>query len=296
MSLPNQLFTPSFRHQKLHWFFAFIVGIMVYVATFATAAEASLSAITFTWNQGMENHLTIEIPAVDDESSSNQNDRIKQVTAILRAIPGIDQVKRLPEDESLKLLKPWIGEEALKSLPLPTLLDVTRDETSTLTASDIEERLRNTISDVTVDDHAVWLQDLAHLIRGLAIMGGLMILLTAVTLVIAVSLMCRAIMATERETIVLLHIMGAEDADIAKHFEQQARRLSWPSSFIGFGLAIVSAALLLFFLRHFADPTALAPLQWVGLGAMVLLVPFVAVGIASMSARIAALKLLYAEP
>lgn len=296
MSLPQQLFTPSFRHQKLNLFFAFIVGIMVYVATFAAAAEASLSAITFTWNQGMENHLTVEVPAMDDESSSSQSDRVKQVTSILRAIPGLGQIKRLPEDESIKLLKPWIGEEALKNLPLPTLLDVVRDENSTLTASDIEERLKNTISDVKVDDHAAWLQDLAHLVRGLAIMGALMILLTAVTLIIAVSLMCRAIMATERETIVLLHIMGAEDADIARHFEQQARRLSWPSSFAGFALAIASAALLIFFLRHFADPTALAPLQWIGLGAMVLLVPFVAVGIASFSARLAALKLLHAEP
>jgi cell division transport system permease protein len=297
MSLPNQIFEPAFRHQRLSLFFAAIVGIMVYLATFAMAAEATLSAITFTWDKGMESRMTVEIPVLDDEASTPQAERVRQAISVLRAMPDVIAVTPVSDDAATALLKPWIAQpELLKSLPIPALIDIERKTGSTLTASNVEDQLRPTIRDAHVDDHATWLADISHIVQGLSLLAVVMVLLTGATLVVAVSLICRAIMATERETLSLLHILGAEDNDIARHFQFHARRLSLPASFIGFALAMLSAGVILFFLRHFADPMLLQPLHWIGLGFLTLLVPLLAVWIAAQSARFSTLKILHAMP
>ena len=297
MSIPTKLFAPSFRHQKLGWFLAIMVGIMVYVATFAMSAEATLSAITFTWDRGMQSRMTIEIPATDDESSTPQTDRVAQVMNVLHAMPQVAVALPLPDDEAIRLLKPWINQpELLKALPVPILIDVERREDSTLSAEDLRQQLKSIVKDIRVDDHTSWLSDLNHLVRGLTVIAGLVILLTGITLVIAVSLICHAIMATEQDTMSLLHVLGASDSDIAHHFQKHTQRLSTPASLAGFGLAMISTALLLFFLRHLADPSMLEWSHWMVLGLMTLLVPVLAIFIATTAARVSVLKLLNSMP
>lgn len=297
MALPYSLFSPAFRYQHLRWFFVALVGIMVYVATFATAAEATLSAITLTWDMSAQSRLTVEIPAVSDEATMSQDERMHQTLALLRPMPDILSVTPLPEDEAARLLKPWINQpELLKSLTLPLLIDVERKPGSNLSAAAIQDKLKTVGDDIHVDDHAAWLKDMEHLVHGLAFMAGLIILLTALTLIMAVSLICRAIMATERETISLLHTIGAEDEVIAKNFQSHAQHLAGRAAWVGFGLALISAGILLFFLRHFADASLLQPLHWFGLAVSILIVPLAAIWMAALSARLSALKLLQVMP
>ena len=291
------LFAPSFRHQKLGWLFIAIVVIMVYIATFAMAAEASLSSVSLSRNQGLANHLTVEIPAVEDEASIPQADRVKQAVAVLRATPDITDVRAIPEDETMKLLQPWINEpELLKKLPLPALIDVERRSGSNLSASDLEDRMRATVSDARVDDHAAWLADLAHLVGSLSVLAGFMIALTGLALMISIALICRAVMATERDTIELLHVMGAPDGTIAHHFQSHAKRLAWPAAVTGFLLAAFSLGFLLFFIRHVADLSDLQITRWIELAVLVVIVPLAAVFAASFSARFSVVRQLQSLP
>jgi cell division transport system permease protein len=291
------LFAPSFRHQKLGWLFIAIVVIMVYIATFAMAAEAALSSISLSRNQGLVNHLTVEIPAVEDESSVPQAERVKQAVAVLRATPDITDVRPVPEEETMRLLEPWISQpDLLKKLPLPALIDVERRDGGNLTSSALEDRLRATVSDARVDDHAMWLADLAHLVGSLSALAGFMIVLTGLALMIAIALICRAVMATERDTVELLHVMGAADGNIARHFQSHAWRLAWPGALAGFLLAVLNLVLLLFFIRHVVDLSTLQVARWAELTVLVILVPFAAVIAASLSARLSVLRLLRSFP
>ncbi|MDX2027864.1 MAG: FtsX-like permease family protein [Alphaproteobacteria bacterium] len=297
MALPNHIFAPAFRHRGLGWFLALLVGIMVYLASFAMAAEAGLSVMTFRWDRNMSSRLTVEIPPADDESSTPQSERVKQVLEKLRGMPDIKKVVPLPDSETAELLKPWIRQsDLLKSLPLPTLIDIELRGGASLDAADIHSKLRTAVKDVSVNDHAAWLDDLAHLARGIAAMAALTIFLTCTALVMTISLVCRAIMATERETISLLHTLGAEDDHIARHFQLHAGRQSIPASFAGFTLAVLSAGVLFFFLRNFADPLSLTTIHWIGLGLAVLAIPLGAIGIAALTARLSALQLLRSMP
>ena len=286
MSLPPHIFTPAMRQQRLGWFFAVLVGIMVYLATFAMAAEATLSALTFTWDSGMERRLTVEIPAVAPEADMPQAERKKLVLSILHAMPDVTRVEPLSDDDTARLLSPWLTDEKLvKSLPVPILIDLDRTDVSALSAEDVQDRLRTVVKDVRVEDQAAWLGDVRNLIHGLAGFGGMMIVLTGLTLVIAVNLICRAIMSAEHDTIALLHIMGAEDEALAGLFQAHTLRLSAPAAVVGFVLALSSAAMLFFAMRHVADLSLLRFYHWVGLGFLALSIPLGAVYVAAWSAR-----------
>jgi cell division transport system permease protein len=291
------LFSPSFRHQKLGWLFVAIVVIMVYLATFAMAAEAALSSISLSRNQGIADHLTVEIPAVEDEAAIPQAERVKQAVAVLRATPDVANVREVPEQETEHLLEPWISQpELLKKLPLPSLIDVQRRTGASLSASALEDRLRATIADARVDDHAAWLADLTHLVGSLSALAVFMIGLTGVALMIAIGLICRAVMATERDTVELLHIIGAPDANIAKHFQSHAWRLAWPAAVAGFLLAVLNLGLLLFFIRHVVDLASLQLTRWMQITILVIVVPLTAVGAAALSARYSVIRLLRSLP
>jgi cell division transport system permease protein len=297
MSLPRHLFTPAFRHQHLGRSFAAIVCIMVFIATFATSAEAVLLSLGYTWGQTMESRITVEIPSVGEESAIPQVERVKQATAILRATPGVGFVMPLSDEEVARLLQPWFSQpELLKALPLPTLIDVERKEGAAVTAGQIQDSVRSAVSDARVDDHGAWTQDVWRLVDGLSILGGVTIALTGITLIIAVGLICRAVMAAEQETISLLHNLGADDNDIARHFQAQARRISWRAAAGGFGAAVLATALLVFVTRHVADLSILTARHWIVLVAAALFVPLGATYIATATARVSVLRLIRTFP
>jgi cell division transport system permease protein len=234
---------------------------------------------------------------LDDEAAIPQAERIKQEVSVLKATPDIIDVRPVPEEETTKLLEPWISEpDLLKKLPLPALIDIERRDGSNVTASELEDRLRATINDARVDDHAAWLADIAHLVGSLSVMAIFMIVLTGGALMISIALICRAVMATERDTVELLHIMGAPDRNIASHFQNHAWRLAWPAALAGFGLAVFSLALLLFFIRHVADLSGMQFARWLELALLVIAVPMAAVLAASFSAKISVVRLLRSLP
>ena len=182
-------------------------------------------------------------------------------------MPEVANVQVLSDAQTHELLKPWINQaELLKSLPVPTLIDIDRKAGVSLSAQDLRDRLKPVANTIQVDDHAVWLADLVRVVRGLMIIAGIVIALTLVAVVFAVSLLCRVVVATEHETIALLHVMGAEDDDVARHFQYHAGRLSLPAALCGYAFGIVSAGALVFFLHNFADTSFLAWQHWTILG------------------------------
>ncbi|MBV8061423.1 MAG: hypothetical protein JO126_00395 [Alphaproteobacteria bacterium] len=297
MALPHKLFIHSFRKRRLGWFFAALVLMMVYLATFVTAAEVTLSAVTLSWDSGVQSRLTVEIPAIEDESATPQTERAQQALAILHAMPSVAHVSMVSEQETLGLIKPWINQpDLLKALPVPILIDIERKAGATLTAEDVRQALKSALHDVRVDDHANWLSDLGSFVNGLTLLGLFLILLTALTLMICITLLCRSVMATERATIDLLHFLGADDRDIAAHFQRLTISLSWLPALTGFGGAVVSAMGLLYYIRNFADTALLSTSHWAYIGATVLAVPLTAVVIASYAARLSVLSTLRSAP
>lgn len=297
MSLPRHLFTPAFRHQHLGRSLAAIVGIMVFIASFAMAAEAVLLTASYLWGRTMEDRLTVEIPVIEDKQDISHQTRVDQALAVLRAMPEVDLALALSENEVERLLKPWFeNTELLKALPLPTLIDVERKPTTELTPEKVRTALQDVVADARVNDHGSWTKDIWKLVHGLTLLGGLTIALTAIALIIAVNLICRTVIATERETISLLHLMGAENADIARHFQSQTAGIAGRASAVGF-LSAVGIILVLYYLtRDLADLSSLDLSHWAGVAAFSLAIPFSATAIATVAARFSVMRLIKTFP
>jgi cell division transport system permease protein len=111
-----------------------------------------------------------------------------------------------------------------------------------------------------------------------------------------VSFFCRAVMSSESSTVTLLHVMGADDDDIARHFEILARRMATVPALSGFLAAACVTILLAFALQRFS---ILGPLDITGsflLGIGVVLVPCLAILIAAATARYSVMAHLRSMP
>ncbi|MDD3029093.1 MAG: hypothetical protein PHS57_02260 [Alphaproteobacteria bacterium] len=297
MSLPRHLFSSAFRHHHLGRSFAVIVGIMVFIATFATVAEVLLVTTSYIWGRSVETRLTVEIPDLGDEASLSQAERLAQALAVLKALPNVKSVTPLQTDDVEKLLSPWFNKpEVLHTLPLPALIDVEQKANGRLNVHQVEDALRAVIPDAKVNDHGTWTQDIWRLVHGLAVLGGATILLTGLTLVIAVSLICRAVIAAEYETIALLHLMGAEQTDIAQHFQKLATDIALRAAAIGFALALGVTLLLFSSAKGFADFSSLQWFHWFGVGLIAFAVPLCATAIASLAARYSVMRQIQSFP
>ena len=297
MPLPRTLFAPVFRHQHLGRSFVAIVGIMVFIASFATAAESALLTQGYLWGRSVETRITVEIPSAGDEAAMPQAERVKQAIAVLRGLPDVGLVMPLSDEEVARLLQPWFEQpELLKALPLPTLIDIERKPGTHLTAAKIQDALKGAVADAHVDDHGAWTQDVWRLVNGLSLLGGVMIALMAIALMVTVSLICRAVVASEHETISLLHLLGANDTDIARHFQMQAQRLSLRAAGAGFAAAGVVAGILMLVAHPVADLSTMHLGHWIQLVVSVFLIPVGAILLSSVTVRYAVMRLIKAFP
>ena len=291
--LPGNIFSPTFKKQRLGWLFTAIMTIMVYLATLAMALQATISSTSMGWDQKQQGRFTIEFPQQGEENITLLEGQIKLTLTALASMEEIQEAARLPDSEIAHLLQRWIADpEMVKALPLPTLIDVQVKPDKNISADLIRQRLSSITPNVRVNDHADWLMQMHNIMLALALLGWILLTLTAVALIIAINLICRAVMAVEQKTIELMHVMGATDKTIADTFAQHTYNLSWPAAVLGFALAVFTAGSLSLMMHYFTATGSASLTTWIVPGLMLIAVPCLAVIGSVITARLAALSLL----
>ena len=256
------------------------VGLLVFLATLAFAVGMFLSTAGETWRQNVSGTLTIQIPAGE---RAVQAERVDSVIQLLRKTPGIVFVRPIPDAEIAALLEPWLGKQVLGlELPMPDLIDATVGPDAQLDLASLSTSLSQVVPGAVVDDHAVWLRrltDFAAIAQTISFAVMIVILISAVATVIFTT---RTGLAIHSDVVEVLHLIGAQDAYIARQFQSYTLRLAAAGAAIGFalGAAVVWSA------QNFGakmsggllPELALEPLQWAALAALpvaaVLLVVF----------------------
>jgi cell division transport system permease protein len=293
ITLPDNLFSPTFKQQKLGLLFAAIMAIMVYLATLAMALQVGIASTSLSWDQSQQGRLTVEVSPPPEGSVLPQADKIKPIMAAIKSMSEVESIRLLPEDEVMKLLQPWFKDvNLLKTMPLPNLIDIQLKSAGSLTPKELQHRLASIETGLRVDDHADWMEQLHRIVHALTALGWLLIALTGVALVIAISLICRTALAVEQRTIDLLHIMGATDRIIADTFARHTQSLSWPAALVGFFLALGTVGGLSFLLKAFVVTGQGGIMSWLFPSTVLLIVPCLAILGAVITARIAVLTLL----
>lgn len=267
-----------------------VIAIMMFLTVLAAAAGLGLAGAATRLADQIGGRITIQIV------EANPQARQVQATAAAEAaarIPGVAGVRIVPDAEIAALLEPWIGAGGIEAdLPVPALIDVdlTGEGRGQL------ERLREAVTAAApaarVDDNAQWLAPLAALIGALKwLAAGLVLLMvgaTAATVVLA----ARAALDTHRETIEILHLMGATDVQVARLFQRRIALDALFGGLIGFILAgIVLIALGNRVAALGSELLGSAAISAAGWGVLIVL-PLFGVGLAMLVARVTILRAL----
>ncbi len=215
-------------------------GAMAFLVVFALALSFAADRLAARWTSALEGTATIRISAPQDQMKV----QVERALAILSATQGVETARALSIDEQQTLLEPWFGPDIpLADLPIPRLIEIT--ETSDgFDAQGLRLRLSAEAPGAILDDHMRWRKPLVQAARRLTILGGLSILVIALTSGAMVMLAARAALAANAQVISVLRLIGAKDSYIVAAF---VRRFS-VRAFLGAVLGVILGGIAVMFL------------------------------------------------
>ena len=289
MALLSRRTDLPFERDDSSRYLPWLTAFMVFLASLTLAGVFALSDLASTWDRGLSETLTVQLPAGGDERTDER--RAAAAIKILEATEGIEEVTLVPPGQVRELLKPWLGAAAdADRLPLPQIIDVeiNRDDMPALAA--LTERLRRAVPGAAIDDHGAWMSGFLRALRSTEAVAVLIFLLVGAATVGTIVFTTRAGLGVHREVIEVMHLIGAHDRYIAAQFAVRSMMLGLRGAAMG----IVSAAMVLIGLGVFVEFGGFGVLPGIDLGlgawiAVALLLPATGL-LAWLTARITVLR------
>jgi cell division transport system permease protein len=211
-----------------------LVAAMALLAALALAGSRGAAELAERWRAGAAAAVTVQVPAGDPE-------RLDRAVSILRGMPEVAEARPMDPARLKELLRPWLGETP--ALPMPGVIEL---RLATLEADPalIADRLAQAVPGAVADAHGVWVARLAALagaVRGVAL--AVLALVAAVAAAV-VAVATRSGLAVRRDSVLILHGLGATDSDIAGRFARRAAALAAGGALAGAALAVPALAAL----------------------------------------------------
>jgi cell division transport system permease protein len=212
-----------------------VIAVMVFLAGLAMLVALGLQMTARTWHQGLAQSLTVQVINADRTARDKE---VAAALAELRKTPGVASAEEETGEEVAALLEPWLGKGNVgPDLPIPALIDVRVADGHKVDAAALGAALAKVAPSARVDAHERWLADLLVLMRIVQWVGGVIVALVGLATVAIIIFATRAGLATHRETVEIVHMMGAKDSTIAGAFQ-------WRFLWVGVKGAIIGLAAL----------------------------------------------------
>lgn len=282
-------------------FLVVLVGLMAFLSTIVLSFSFSLNQVMDGWSQGLENKVTIEIPAKTDSHDLRGAPEIARLqSAILDKLSPSDSIKTIEpvSDETLhNLVQSWLGQSSFfDELPMPALISVELYESSPSVVNALTQVVKGVDTHALIDTHESWLDDLYRLTGSLQAAILVIVLVIGLTTVAAIAGAMKSQIEIHRDDVELLHLMGAQDNYITRQFIRHAGILSLSGAFGGVVAAVVILGLIGLFFRaqaySFMPTFSIDPAHGLVLG----LTPLVICIISAISARFTVLRVLQRMP
>ncbi|MDR3526541.1 MAG: hypothetical protein P4L57_04610 [Rhizomicrobium sp.] len=275
-----------------------VIAVMAFLAALALGASLIANRAAEGWSQGLSSKITVQVLPPDTGPARETLAReTEAVLAVLHDTPGIAHAAPLSEAEQAKLVRPWIGAEALVGdLPLPQLIDADIAPGAEVDVKALAAQLKVAAPHAIVDDHSHWIGRLHDLASTLVWSAYGILFLIAVATAATVAFATRAGLEAHSDMVALLHQMGAHSRFVARAFEWHYFRATLAAA----GAGAVFAGLLFatagglekvgYEAVPFLPPVSLQPVELLWL----LAVPAAAGLIALLTARLSVLAALRA--
>lgn len=253
--------TQEAGRQYLPW----IIGLLILLLLLVFSCASSIGGTLLRWQGGLNNKITIEIPFSETSFSSGQKQEpagrvptemarlstpVQQVLSFVRNVPGILRAEVVDGEHLLALLQPWVGQtELLKDLQMPVLIDLDVDPNVTIDYENIKQYLKSISGGIRFEAHTRWQRMLTVLGQAIKTLSYAIVGFILGTIFIVISLITKSSLATHKENIDILRLMGARNAYLASQFQSQAFKACFQGGLIG----ILFALPILYFLSWLAQ-------------------------------------------
>jgi cell division transport system permease protein len=267
-----------------------LVGAMSFLAALSIAGTQATAGLAAHWQLDAASALTIQVPQPQAQDAANNGTRLAAVLGALGATPGVANPQPLSADAVNKLLSPWLGTDTSQlGLPIPAV--ITAHWTAPGPVDDLRAKLQTLSPGTLVDTGALWTGRVAALTASLQDCAAAILVIVALIAAAVVAVATHAGLAQRRETIVIVHELGAFDGDIAALIAQRISLLTLSGAVCGTALAVPILAWLARLATPFAAsslPTTLFGLPselWALLPALPVIATLIGWGTAQLTVR-----------
>ncbi len=214
---------------------------MTFLAALAACAALLVADASVEWRGEVAREATVQVRPV---SGRDIEADLKKAAELMRGTPGVQEARIYSLEESEALLAPWLGQGLdLSELPTPRMIVLKLDSERRADFGRLRMELERAVPNAVLDDHHAFVERLGDMARAAVGVAAIIFALILVTMGIAVASATRAAVATNREIVEVLHIVGAADAFIAREFQRRFMALGLRGALIGGGAAIAFFAL-----------------------------------------------------
>jgi len=240
----EQTHTPIVPRGKEHGLaLGVVIAIMSFLACLALGSVGLISNAVQDWQGQISREATIQIlplEGVDVEKS------LADAHALVRSFAGITDAYILDEQETQKLLEPWLGRDSeISHLDLPRLIIVRFQEAALPDLDLIRARLQQDVKGARFDDHHLWISRLSSMANTLILSSIAIFMLVLVAMIVTTFFATRAILLMHAHIIEVLHLLGSEPHFVARQFDRYFFKLGFKGALGG-----ALAASLTFWLLH----------------------------------------------
>ena len=191
-----------------------LIAIMMFVMICVGAAGLALVQSARLVRAGATHRYSIQI--------ADGTAQAPAAIAAAKRAPGVVAVTPVPESELRATLSRWLGPSANDprlALPLPALIDV--DLADGVDPATVGEAVRHAVPSAQWVAHSDRLKPMLGALSSLALAAGAIVALTVLATAAAVILAARSSFEAHRQTIDIMHGVGATDEQIARLFQRK---------------------------------------------------------------------------
>ncbi len=211
-----------------------VVAIMAFLACITVGAVVMIAGAAAQWSSDVGSEITVQIRPTD-----RTDDAVAAALDVVSRTPGILSARAMSQGEISELLEPWLGGSVdFEELPVPRLVVATIDRTNPPDVAALRGKLAEAAPSATLDDHDLWQSRLKVMADTLVVGGLATVGLVLVATVLSVVFATKGAMATNRDIVEVLHLVGAKEGFIARQFERHFLRLGIKGGLAGGALAL----------------------------------------------------------
>lgn len=195
-----------------------VIAIMCFLACLTAGGVYMVYQSAQAWSNDLASEITVQI---NPAKGVNLDKQVTLISLFLAKQAGIARVAPLSAEQSARLLEPWLGQNAeIAALPVPRLISIEIDRSEPPDLDALRNAVESTFPAAKLDDHRRWQAEIRTVTRSLVFGGVTVLVLVATATISTIVTATRSAMASNREIIEVLHIVGAKDRFIATEFEK----------------------------------------------------------------------------